>query len=117
MDVVELLAIVNYMLMLLFNAVSTFASFARCVFDTDTLLSLSLSIGLPSTMSVPPCSHFQFAGPRKPVGLVATICRISLSSASSDLLRVDRGIEANGSRPSGPSFPVKDCVAPWKGQL
>jgi len=48
---------------------------------------------------------------------VATICRVSLSSASSDLLRVDRGIEANDSRTSGPSFPVKDCVGPWKGQL
>ena len=48
---------------------------------------------------------------------VTTICRVSLSSASSDLLRVDRWIEANDSRTSGPSFPVKDCVGPWKGQL
>ena len=48
---------------------------------------------------------------------VATIGRVSLSSASSDLLRVDRGIEANDSRTSGPSFLVEVCVGPWKRQL
>jgi len=57
-----------------------------------------------------------FRAPRSGAS-VTTICRVSLSSASSDLLRVDRGIEANDSRTSGPSFPVKDCVGPWKGQL